>query len=98
MTIQPLGCTIAVAKSPDNTEIKADEEQEGPTIIDLGLFRLIDVPLGGASEQQRHRGSETGYLVKGVVVTNGLCEEHGHTEFTEGEVVWYVEQAAVQVR
>lgn len=79
--IKPVGCAIAVAKSPDNEE----QEDQGPTVIDMGAFALINV------SQARDLSAE---LVKGVVTANGDCEHH---HFNEGEVVWYVERAAVKL-
>lgn len=85
--IKPLGCRVAVAKSPDNVERRAEE---GPQVAELGGGLAVLLGLG----ERERPGSENGAIVKGIVTSDGDCEHH---HFEEGQVIWYLEDAAIQL-
>jgi hypothetical protein len=89
--IVPMGCRVAVFKSPDN------EQPEPPKpamseVADLGFARLFEI---GGRHDDDNPTVENGKIVKGVVAANGDCEHH---HFEEGQVVWYLEPAAIVIQ
>lgn len=85
--IKPLGCKVAVAKSPDNSERMPE-----PEVASVGGSLFIALLAG--SDEDRKPSASNGRIVKGIVMTNGDCEHH---HFEEGQVIWYLDDAALQL-
>lgn len=89
--LKPLGCQVAVAKSPDNVEASPTEDH-GARIQDLGGGSLFATIIGGPDPEQASVAN--GRIVKGLVTATGDCEHH---HFEEGAAIWYFEEAAIQI-